>query len=170
MDTFDGLYARKKKMLKAMKDSRVGSFGVLAMLVITLLQLGSFLKIGSKIIYTLPLILFWGRFSTLFHINYFQYLSYKKNTISHKKYWRGLKEESKISLQIIVLIVLPYLIFFVFQKEFIKLLIIFIASLLCSYITPTFLGKKVGGFNGDTCGASVVITETMILFIHAIVL
>ena len=157
-------------MLKAMRDSRVGSFGVLAILVITLLQIGSFIKIGSQIIYTFPLILFWGRLSTLSHINNFQYLSHKKNSVSHKKYWRGLKEESKISLQIIVFIILPYLIFFVFQNDFIKLLIIFITSLLCSYIVPTFLGKKVGGFNGDTCGASVVITETMILFIHAIVL
>ena len=32
------------------------------------------------------------------------------------------------------------------------------------------LGNKIGGFNGDACGASVVLVETSMLFMHAIVL
>ena len=35
MDTFDGIFAGKKKRLKAMKDSKVGSFGVQACLLYT---------------------------------------------------------------------------------------------------------------------------------------
>ena len=39
MDTFDGIFAGKKKRLKAMKDSKVGSFGVQALVFITLIQI-----------------------------------------------------------------------------------------------------------------------------------
>ena len=35
MDTFDGIFAGKKKRLKAMKDSKVGSFGVQSLVFIT---------------------------------------------------------------------------------------------------------------------------------------
>ena len=35
---------------------------------------------------------------------------------------------------------------------------------------PLWLGHQTGGVNGDTCGASVVLTETIMLFIYAIVL
>ena len=30
------------------------------------------------------------------------------------------------------------------------------------------LAKQIGGFNGDACGASVVLVETAMLFMHAI--
>jgi len=39
-----------------------------------------------------------------------------------------------------------------------------------SYSIPNMLGNKIGGFNGDACGASVVLVETVILFMHAILL
>ena len=45
MDTFDGIFAGKKKRLKAMKDSKVGSFGVQALVFITLIQIACILKI-----------------------------------------------------------------------------------------------------------------------------
>ena len=45
MDTFDGIFAGKKKRLKAMKDSKVGSFGVQSLVFITLIQIACILKI-----------------------------------------------------------------------------------------------------------------------------
>ena len=51
IDTFDGIYAGKRKMLKAMQDSRVGSFGVLAIIVITLIQFSCISKIDNNIIF-----------------------------------------------------------------------------------------------------------------------
>jgi len=83
MDTFDGIFAGKKKRLKAMKDSKVGSFGVQSLVFITLIQIGCILKIQNQIIIVLPICLFWGRFSNLFFIEKFKYKSYKKRSISH---------------------------------------------------------------------------------------
>jgi len=69
MDTFDGIFAGKKKRLKAMKDSKVGSFGVQSLVFITLIQIACLLKIQDQIIIVLPICLFWGRFSNLFFID-----------------------------------------------------------------------------------------------------
>ena len=66
MDTFDGIFAGEKKRLKAMKDSKVGSFGVQSLFLITFIQIACILKIESQIIFVLPICLFWGRFSNLF--------------------------------------------------------------------------------------------------------
>jgi len=43
-------------------------------------------------------------------------------------------------------------------------------GIFLSYFIPNILGNKIGGFNGDACGASVVLVETAMLFMHAILL
>lgn len=170
MDTFDGLYAGRKKMLKAMKDSRVGSFGVQSIIFITLLQLASLIKIDNQILYALPICLFWGRFSTLIHIDKFRYLSHKKKSISHKKNWRGLKREATTSLGILLIIILCLLFNIGSKTLIVREITLIVIGLYTSFKISTILGKRIEGFNGDSCGACVVITETVMLLIHAILL
>ena len=168
MDTFDGIFAGKKKRLKAIKDSKVGSFGVQSLVFITLIQIACLFKIQSQMIFVLPICLFWGRFSTLIFIDKFKYISYKRKSLSHKKSWKGFKKESLSSL--FFLLVFKLLQFFSFEsgQEIIKNLLILFIGLFMSYNIPKILGNKIGGFNGDACGASVVIVETAMLFTYAI--
>jgi len=168
MDTFDGIYANKKKKLKAMKDSRVGSFGVLAMIIFGGIQLASIIKLGNNLIYSLPICLFWGRFSTLIYIEKFKYISYKSKTLSHKKYWRGLKKESLISVLFLVIIITLNFSTSNSYQDIFKHLSLFFMSIACSFKIPQILGTKIGGFNGDTCGACIIICETTLLLTHAI--
>ena len=56
------------------------------------------------------------------------------------------------------------------EQKLIKNLFLLLIGCFISYKIPNILGKKIGGFNGDACGASVVIVETAMLFIHAILL
>ena len=170
MDTFDGIFAGKKKRLKAMKDSQVGSFGVQSLFFITLIQIACLLKIQSQIIFILPVCLFWGRYSTLIFIDKFPYISYKKKSISHKKYWNGFKKESIISLILISILIIYYLFTFKSTQTLVKNLFLLLIGFFVSYLIPKNLGNKIGGFNGDTCGASVVLVETIMLFINAILL
>ena len=170
MDTFDGIFAGKKKRLKAMKDSKVGSFGVQSLAFITLIQIACIIKIQSQIINFLPICLFWGRFSNLFFIENFKYVSYKKKSISHKKYWNGFKKESLISIFFILIFIAYQLFLFTSQEVLIKFLFLILIGIFLSYFIPNILGNKIGGFNGDACGASVVLVETMMLFMHAILL
>ena len=170
MDTFDGIFAGKKRRLKAMKDSKVGSFGVQSFVFITLIQIACLFKIQKQIIFVLPICLFWGRFSNLFFIEKFKYISYEQKSISHKKYWNGFKKESLISI-IFLLIVITYQLFSLTSKvTLIKNLFLIFVGIFFSNAIPNMLGKKIGGFNGDACGASIVLVETVMLFIHAILL
>jgi len=170
MDTFDGIFAGKKKLLKAMKDSKVGSFGVQSLVFITLMQIACILKIHTQIIIVLPICLFWGRFSNLFFIEKFKYKSYKKKSISHKKFWKGFRKESLISI-IFVLIVIAYqLVSITSQEILIKFLFLILIGIFFSYFIPNILGSKIGGFNGDACGASIVLVETVMLLMYAILL
>ena len=170
MDTFDGIFAGKNKCLKAMKDSQVGAFGVQSLFFITLIQIACLIKVQNQIIMILPICLFWGRFSTLIYIDKFKYITLETKSISHKKYWNGLKKESFVSLIFICIFVIYYLtvnnpVQFIIQKTFLLFIGFFI-----SYLIPKILGSKIGGFTGDACGASVVLVETTMLFIHAVLL
>tara|TARA_Y100001978_G_scaffold116463_1_gene103862 strand:+ start:225 stop:737 length:513 start_codon:yes stop_codon:yes gene_type:complete len=170
MDTFDGLYAGKDKFIKAMKDSRVGAFGVQAVIFITLIQLASLMKIEDKIFQVLPICLFWGRVSTLIYIDKFKYFNYKRKSFSHQKYWRGLSKEFRLSILIIILLGSYYLIVSDSYTLILKRLSLLLIGFLCAWRVPILLGNKTGGVNGDTCGASIVLTETFMLFIYAIAL
>ncbi|MDC3069607.1 adenosylcobinamide-GDP ribazoletransferase [Prochlorococcus sp. AH-736-D21] len=170
MDTFDGIFARKKKRLKAMKDSKVGAFGVQALVFITLIQIACILKIQTLIIFVLPICLFWGRFSNLFFIERFKYMSYKKKSISHKKFWNGFKKESLISIIFLLIFIAYQLVSITSKAILIKFLFLILIGIFLSYFIPNILGNKIGGFNGDACGASVVLVETAMLFMHAILL
>ena len=170
MDTFDGIFAGKKKRLKAMKDSKVGSFGVQSLVFITLIQISCLLKIQTQVITVLPICLFWGRFSNLFFIEKFKYMSYKKKSISHKKFWNGFKKESLISIIFVLIFIAKQLVSITSTTLLFKFLILILIGILLSYSIPNILGKKIGGFNGDACGASVVLVETAMLFMYAILL
>ena len=170
MDTFDGIFAGKNKCLKAMKDSQVGAFGVQSLFFITLIQIACLLKIQNQIILVLPLSLFWGRFSTLIFIDKFQYLTFEKKSIDHKNYWNGLRRESLVSIFFIIILIIFYLISLKSAQFLTQNLFLLLIGFFVSYQIPKSLGIRIGGFNGDACGASVVLVETTMLFIYATVL
>ena len=153
-----------------MKDSKVGAFGVQSLILITLIQIACISQIHNQIFFVLPISLFWGRFSTLFFIDKFKYVSYKRKSTNHKKSWNGFKKESLISIIFLLVFFLYHLIFFKTEETFIKNLLLLLIGLVISYKVPMTLGKKIGGFNGDACGASIVLVETSVLFMHAILL
>jgi len=170
MDTFDGLYAGKDKFIKAMKDSRVGAFGVQAIIFITLIQLASLMKIEDKVFHVLPICLFWGRISTLVYIDKFKYFNYQRKSFSHQKYWRGLNKESRLSILILILLGTYDVIVSDSYYIIFKRLLLLLIGFFFAWRIPILLGNKTGGVNGDTCGASIVLTETVMLFIYAIAL
>ena len=100
MDTADGVAAGPKKCLKAMKDSRAGAIGVQALMLIILIQIACLLKLNSFAPIALPIANFWGRFSSIWAINNFTYLSSNKKKSMHHSHWKGI-EEFKPSLIIL---------------------------------------------------------------------
>jgi len=134
----------------------------------SLIQLASIIELKNNLIFSLPICLFWGRFSTLIYIEKFKYISYKSKTLSHKKYWRGLKQEAIISILFLVIIIILNFLISNSYKDIIKNVSLLFISIVCSFQIPQILGKKLGGFNGDSCGACIIICETILLLTHAI--
>ena len=79
-------------------------------------------------------------------------------------------KESLVSLFFIFILIIYYLISYKSTNFLIQNLSLLLIGFFVSYKIPKILGNKIGGFNGDACGASVVLVETIMLLIHAILL
>jgi adenosylcobinamide-GDP ribazoletransferase len=111
-----------------------------------------------------------GKIFKFIFIEKFKYVSYKKKSISHKKFWNGFKKESLISIIFLLIFIAYQFVSITSQAILIKFFILILIGIFLSYFIPNILGNKIGGFNGDACGASVVLVETAMLFMHAILL
>ncbi len=171
MDTADGIGAGPSKRLKAMKDSNVGAMGVQSLLIIFILQIAAIIKLDFYAPFAFPLAAFWGRISQIFAIGNYKYIYTSESASMHKKYWKGISLEIRPSIIIICLVI----VFFIFsnninQSNSLLLISCFLSGLTTSILTPYFLNKSLGGHNGDSYGASLVITETINLLILSIIL
>ena len=170
MDTADGIGAGPSKQIEAMKDSRVGSIGVQSLVLILLLQIAAIVKLDFYAPYVFPLAAFWGRMSQIFAIGSYKYIFTNESGSIHQKNWKGISNEITPSLLIITMAI----IFFLFSNNIntstIFLLIsCLLSGLISSILIPYFINKSLGGHNGDSYGAGLVITETTNLLILSII-
>ena len=171
MDTADGIGAGPSKRIEAMKDSRVGAIGVQSLVIILILQLAAIIKLGFYAPFAFPLAAFWGRISQIFAIENYEYLFIKEKSSIHHQNWKGLSKEIRPSLIIISLGIILFLFLTKLNISNTLLLIFcFLTGLITSTIIPHFINKSLGGHNGDTYGASLVITETTNLLLLSIIL
>ena len=171
MDTVDGIGAGPKNRLKAMKDSRVGAMGVQSIIIILILQIAAIIKLDSSAIFAFPLAAFWGRVSQIFAIGNYKYVSLSQSGQLHKKYWEGIPKEIIPTLIIIIFGILSFLSLNNFSTSNILLLFSFLfTGLLTSIFIPYVINKLLGGHNGDSYGAGLIITETANLLMLSIIL
>ncbi len=171
MDMADGIGAGPSKRFEAMKDSRVGAIGVQSLVIVLLLQISAIIKLDSHVFWAFPLAAFWGRFSQIFAIESYEYLFKKKSNSFHHKNWKGISKEIRPSLIIIFLAVLIFM-FYTNLNVSKTLLCSFciLSGLVTSISIPKLINRFLGGHNGDSYGASLVITETTYLLILSIIL
>tara|TARA_Y100001968_G_scaffold326405_1_gene369395 strand:+ start:378 stop:1157 length:780 start_codon:yes stop_codon:yes gene_type:complete len=169
MDTADGIGAGKEKRLKAMKDSRVGAIGVMSLMILILIQSAALIELNSFAPLIMPLVCFWGRFSSLWAIWNFPYIQKEGKAGFHRKYWQGWNE---LKPTFIILMILLLFIQVLKIESIIKFNIILCIAIGLgpSIIIPQIIGRKMKGHSGDTYGASLVIVETLLLTLYAIVL
>ena len=171
MDTADGIGAGPSKRIKALKDSRVGAIGVQSLVIILILQIAAIIKLGFYAPFAFPLVAFWGRVSQIFAIENYEYIFKKESGSIHQKHWKGISKEIRPTLIIIFLGIIFFLFFNDLNISNILLLIYFIlAGLTSSIIIPYFINNSLGGHNGDSYGAGLVITETANLLLLGIIL
>ena len=165
-DSFDGLfsYRDKDRILEIMKDSRVGTNGVVVLIFYYLAKLILIAEIISRgdmrclIIY--PII---ARMSTSVNAGFGVYA--RDNGMSTGIIGMNQVKDSIFSVILtLLLIILVY-----YNSGILKGLVMFVAGILFIFYFRHVVYKKIDGITGDTMGASLEMTGLIVLLIGAII-
>lgn len=160
MDTFDGIASgrSRERMLEIMKDSRVGSFGVLALIAMLLLQWSFLHEIKPEMllaaVFVTPVI---GRFGMVIAVSGFPYA--RKQGMGKIFAEMATKKMAAFALLVTLLCVVPV--------GKIAIVAFFVGSIV-AYLWARNLSRILGGLTGDTYGAVETVTETVVLCVFAL--
>lgn len=155
-DGFGGGWSKEQR-LRIMKDSQLGTYGVLGLLMIFLLKWQSLALIPAENIMISFLIAHsWSRFLPILLMSKMEYVT---SNASKSKAMTSSFQYKEI-LQAFVLTI-P----FVLWLPPIKIVLLLIGSLLIVRVAYLFFEKRIGGYTGDCLGAVQQITETLILIL-----
>ena len=167
MDTADGLAAGVNRRLEAMEDSRVGASGVLALILVLLLQFSALVALAEHCTRWMPFVLlsaaFWGRCAPLWAVLRFPYLKADGTAGFHRSSAKGLREWTPA-----LVVVVACLLGACWRGVGLPVLLIGAAGFCISGLVAERLGHRLGGHTGDSYGASVVWTETLLLVVLAL--
>ena len=157
IDTADGLGAPASRRLEAMEDSRVGASGVLALVMVLLLQVAALIQLGPQAPAGLCLAAFWARVAPLWAMARFDYLRPDGTAAFHRDHARPLWDAMPALLVVLLLggLVAP-----------LPLLL----GAPVALVVSQSLGRRLGGHTGDSYGAVLVLTETITLLGLAVLL
>jgi adenosylcobinamide-GDP ribazoletransferase len=161
-DSFDGIFGGRtpENRLEIMRDSRIGSFGVLSLIVFILLKLFLIIEISShtsaiRYLLVAPII---GRWISLFLI--FTFKSAKKD---------GLGSFFKSHLKLIHYIIPAiYTLLAIYLILGLPGVVILLLTVLVSGLLALFVISKIRGLTGDIYGALCEFSEIFTLFLGLI--
>lgn len=159
MDTMDALGsgAEKERALEIMRDSRVGAFGVLGVVVLLLVKF-SFLQNISTVV--LPeVLLVMPVFSRLAAV-----ISMPLADYAREGYGLGKVLVDKVSWKEVFVTTVFSLVVGVFIMGM-KVFSIFLVLVVFLWLWNRYLKKRIGGITGDTLGAVIEMAEVLILAI-----
>ncbi len=157
MDTVDGVFSgrERERQLEIMKDSRVGSFGVLALVCLFLVNWSALRDVKLVLIMTalfvMPII---GRMAMVMAIAFFPYA--RKEGMGKIFADMADRETVLLAASVTLVFVVPW-----GQAAVAALLI----GLGFAWLVATWLTHKLGGLTGDTYGAIETLTETVVLLV-----
>lgn len=182
MDSADGLLSRRSRaeMLDIMKDSRVGSFGVLAAIFVIALKWSSLYTILTMIqlkqlsIVWLILIIIgtvmWSRWWMVIAISSWKPArSGGLGALFHGIGLNYVSISTALSLFIYLISLMIYVAKYPMDVHFLWLAIVIpIMSAIIGWITAKWMKAKLDGLTGDTYGAMTEMIESLILVISVI--
>ena len=157
IDTADGLGAPAERRLEAMEDSRVGASGVLALVMVLLLQVGALIQLGEQAPLGLCLAAFWARVAPLWAMARFDYLRADGTAAFHRDHGRPLWDA------------LPALLVVVVLAGWVGPMPLVLGGVVAILVAQS-LGRRLGGHTGDSYGAVLVLTEMITLLGLALLL
>ncbi|HJO93046.1 MAG TPA: adenosylcobinamide-GDP ribazoletransferase [Victivallales bacterium] len=155
-DICDGFFcpASRNRRMEIMKDSRVGSFGVIGICLLFLIKFAVLYVIiySGHMFYLLPAIVF-SRFAMVF-------LAFIGRSAS--SHGLGQKIIGNVTPKILIISFICTIPCFFFSF---KTLLAFVLMVLFLYVLNLKSKKLIGGINGDVLGASCELSEVIILLV-----
>jgi len=154
-DTFDGIFSNRDRdrMLEIMKDSRIGTFGVLVIIVLIISNLVLSYYIDYKFFILVPIV---GRSSALLSASISKYARKEGGMGSGFIENCGIKEPI---LAIVFTMIIAYAL-----VSMNTLLALFITYVIVVLFT-SYIKEKLGGMTGDTIGAVIELSQTTFILI-----
>lgn len=163
-DTFDGLFSNrsKERMLEIMRDSRVGTNAVLAIVCVLILNVSLLFGMGSDfIVKALILLPVAGRIGSLIGAGVSKYARSGEGLGKSFIDYCGIKE-------ILIGLIFYFAIFFVVDN--IRGLIISIFPVITAVLLVKYFSRKIGGATGDLLGAVCELNQTIFLMVMYIII
>ena len=160
MDTADGVFSgrERERKLEIMKDSRVGSFGVVAFVLLMFLQFALLLDMSPPLLvsvfFVMPII---GRMAMVLAVSCFPYA----RADGMGKTFADMADRGTVAIAAVTtsVLVIP-----IGLLATLALVIgIVFALLFCRWMTAIL-----GGVTGDVYGAATVLTETIVLAVFSL--
>ncbi len=161
-DTFDGIYSARKKerILEIMKDSHIGTYGVLAIVLILMLKMSLIYYIPQQLLYNILLIMpMISRSGALLLAYLFPYAredglgNWLIGNVETFDLWIVM-----LSVMLIGLIVANYI-------NIILISVIIDFPIMFAWLYGHHIKKYIDGITGDTLGAYIELSEVLILFV-----
>jgi adenosylcobinamide-GDP ribazoletransferase len=157
-DTFDGIFSNrpKDKIIEIMKDSRIGTNGTIALILVILSKTAILFSIdGSQLFYFLFALPAVSRMNILWAAGIFDYAA-KDGMGKAVVKFTGIKEIS-----------IATAITFVISAIFLRwaALVVVPAAIAFTLIFCMHVKKKIGGITGDILGAIIELSEIVVLFV-----
>lgn len=172
-DTFDAIYSNrdKERMLEIMKDSRLGTNSLLAILFLVLIKIGLLNSIISSnllwIVIFMPVIARLGVIVMLY------------KTVTPRKVGMGNMFIGKATLSMFIITIIYSAVIIIVMGKFIflssnilviKLLSSILAVMLFDYLFKNHIYKKIDGVTGDILGCTIEIGELIFLLYSYIII
>ena len=160
MDTADGVFSgrERERKLAIMKDSRVGSFGVVAFVLLMFLQFALLLDMSPPLLvpvfFVMPII---GRMAMVLAVSCFPYA----RADGMGKTFADMADRGTVAIAAVTTSVLVIPIGLLATLALV--LGIVFALLFCRWMTAIL-----GGVTGDVYGAATVLTETIVLAVFSL--
>ncbi|WP_313887489.1 adenosylcobinamide-GDP ribazoletransferase [Nodosilinea sp. LEGE 07088] len=161
MDTADGLAVMEpERRLAVMADSRAGAFGVMAAIAILGLKTLALAELSSGRAWVLAAALVWGRWGQVVAIARYPYLRPEGKGALHREHLRS-PQDWLLGLALGVGLHGAWL--WLYPTQYRLVAVSLVAGLLLSIALGAWFNRRLGGHTGDTYGATVEWTETLLL-------
>ncbi|MFA5089451.1 MAG: adenosylcobinamide-GDP ribazoletransferase [Candidatus Omnitrophota bacterium] len=156
-DTADAFLSGKPKedMLNIMRDSHIGVMGVLSLISILFLETGLLFSLSAAVkTAALVLMCVLSRWSAVLSMFLFPYARTEGKA---KVFIRGMNPKIFIFSTLIAISC-------VIAAWGVKGLVLLLAVTVCVYLSGKSISRRIGGITGDTLGATIELSEVIILF------